>query len=327
MSIGSRYLIAGLLSVTLVACGGDDGPAGSPPPETTTETTGTTTAPATSTAVDGAEYPVTVTGDNGDVVIDAQPERMVVLSPSLTEMIYAIGAGDQVIAVDSYSNVPDDAPVTELSGFRPNIEAIGEYDPDLVVVARDRDDVVATLEGVGITVLVLSSADDIDDVYEQIGTIGVATGHADEAAAVTDSMRSEIDAQLARAPQFEEPPTYYYELSGDYHSLTSDTFVGSIFDAAGLVNVADTVDPAAGGYPQLSAEYILDADPDFIIVAHTDGSVPTIEELASRPGWGSLTAIESESVIWLDPEVAARWGPRIVDLVTEIVDGLEAHQP
>jgi iron complex transport system substrate-binding protein len=270
----------------------------------------------------GDLFPVTVTGANGEVTIEARPERIVVLSPSLTEMTFAVGAGDQVIAVDTYSDYPADAPTTDLSGFRPNVEAIGALGPDLVVVSRDADDLVATLNDVGIQALVLPSAADLDAVYAQIETIGVATGHPDEAHAVTAQMRSDIDEQLARLIDVSVPVNLFYEMSADYKTLTSDTFVGAILSEIGMENVADGVDPAAGGYPQLSAEYVLEADPEQLFVAHTDGSVPALDELAARPGWSTLQAVTGRNVIFLDPDIASRWGPRVVDLVTDIVDGL-----
>lgn len=261
-------------------------------------------------------------GGNGEVTLESRPERIVVLSASLTETVFAVGAGTQVVAVDGYSNYPAGVPTSDLSGFRPNVEAIGALEPDLVLLSRDADDIVATLADIGIQALVLPSAGSLEDVYAQIGAVGSATGHVDEAAALAARMRSEIDAQLARLGGVTVPAAFFYEMSDDYKTLTSDTFVGSILAEVGMVNVADGVDPAAGPYPQLSAEYVLEADPEQVFIAHTDGSVPTLDELAARPGWSTLQAVVDGNVIFLDTEIASRWGPRVVDLVTEIVDGL-----
>lgn len=198
-----------------------------------------------STTVASASYPLTVIADNGEVTLGQRPAAVVSLSPSLTEMLFAVGAGDQVVAVDSSSNFPEEAPVTELSGFRPNVEAIGSYNPDLVFVSRDRDGIVATLEEVGIPVVVLESAGDLEDVYRQIGVVGELTGNGEAAESLTSQMKESIGGMIASAGSNVEDLTYFYELSSDYHSMTSDTFVGSVLTQLGLENIADGVDEEA----------------------------------------------------------------------------------
>lgn len=308
-------------ALTLIACGSDDEPASNAASESLApagpESSGTVTSDPAAT-----DFPVTVNGANGEVTIDERPERIVVLSSSLTEMVFAVGAGDQVVAVDSYSDYPADAPTTDLSAFQPNVEAIAEFEPDLVLLARDRDDLVAALDAAGITSVVLSSAADLDAVYAQVETVGAITGHAKAAEELSGQMRTGIDEQFARLADVTVPATYFYEISTDYHTSTSDAFVGSILSATGMVNIADGVDPSAGAYPQLSAEYVLESDPELIVVAHTDGSVPTVDELAARPGWSTLQAVADGNIVLLDTDLASRWGPRVVELVTTIVDAL-----
>jgi iron complex transport system substrate-binding protein len=199
---------------------------------------------------------------------------------------------------------------------------VASFDPDLVLVARDRDDFVAALTTVGIPALVLPTATSLDDVYAQIETVGSVTGHPEAATALTADMRTEIAEQLGRVPEFAVAPTFFYEVSSDYHSNTSDTFVGSIFNVLGMANIADGVDPAAGAYPQLNAEYVLDSNPTWLFIAHSDGSIPTLDEIAARPGWSELDAVAEGRVVLLDVDVASRWGPRVVELVTSIVDSL-----
>lgn len=296
-------LVAALMGA---ACGDDGGSADA----------GTTTPEAVE---EGAAFPVTVAADNGDVTLETRPTAIVSLSPSVTEMLYAIGAGDQVTAVDTSSDHPEGAPVTDLSGFRPNVEAIGALGPDLVVLARDRDDVVATLEATGLPVLLLDSAESLDDVYGQIEVLGAATGHGDGAAALVEQMRADVDELVASVDDGGEPLTFFYELSRDYHTVTSGTFVGAVLELAGLRNIADEVDAEAGEYPQLTAEFVLAADPDLVLVAHSDGSVPTLDELAARPGWTELTAVANDDVVLLDPDIASRWGPRVVDLLEMVI--------
>ncbi|MCY4272761.1 MAG: ABC transporter substrate-binding protein [bacterium] len=325
---------AAALVILGAGCGGDDGRAGQeavPAVARSGDDAATAQGAASGDgATPGSEqptarqaFPVTVSGENGEVTIFEQPSAIVSLSPSLTEIVFAVGAGDQVIAVDRSSNYPEGTPMTDLSGFRPNVEAIGDLGPDLVLLARDRDDIVATLEGVGIRVLVLGSASTLDDVEEQILALGAATGHVDAAEALSESTAAAVDGLLASVPESDEPLRYFYEASSDYHSLTSDTLIGSILSAAGLVNIADGVDPAAGVFPQLSAEYVLAENPEMIFVAHTDGSVPTLDEIGGRDGWSGLQAVLAGDVVLLDPDIASRWGPRVVELVGVIAAALQ----
>lgn len=323
---GTRRLAATLAAaIALVACVSDDDPAANTAGEPISQSSVPAAPESSGTITSGpvaADFPVTVTGANGEVTIAERPERIVVLSSSLTEMVFAVGAGDQVVAVDSYSDHPAEAPTTDLSAFQPNVEAIAEFEPDLVLLARDRDDLVAALDAADITSIVLSGAADLEEVYTQVETIGAITGHAGAASELSEQMRTEIDEQFTRLAGVTVPATYFYEISTDYHTSTSDAFVGSILSATGMTNIADGVDPSAGAYPQLAAEYVLESDPELIVVAHTDGSAPTADEVAVRPGWSTLQAVAGGNIVLLDTDLASRWGPRVVELVTTIVDAL-----
>jgi iron complex transport system substrate-binding protein len=306
----AHRLVGALLAASLLvaACGDDDDGEGGD--------ASTTTA--------AAAFPVTVTADNGEIEIPAEPERIVSLSPSLTEMLFAMDAGDQVVAVDKSSNYPQGTPMTDMSGFSPNVEAIGGYSPDLVVLSRDKDGAAAALSQLGIPTLVLSSADDLDQVYDEISTLGDATGHPDEAADLVDDMRSDIDAAVADLPQRDEPLTYFYEVSDDYFSATSDSFIGSVLGLAGLRSIADGVDDAAGGFPQLTAEYVLDQDPDYVFISHAGATSTDLAAITSRPGWAELQAVQEGHVVLLDDDLASRWGPRVVDLLEAVIAALTA---
>jgi iron complex transport system substrate-binding protein len=282
--------------------------------------TGSSETAAAQPADAEAAFPVVVTADNGDVELAEQPQRIVSLSPSLTELLFAIDAGDQVVAVDRHSDFPAGTPVTDLSGFQPNVEVIGGYEPDLVVVAGDRDGVVAALDTLGIPTLLLPSAAGLDEVYRQIDVLGAATGHPDAAATLAAGLRSDLDRLAASVPEPDEGLRYFYELSDGLYTVTSDTFIGELLGLAGMTSIADAVDDTAGGFPQLSAEYVLDADPDVIFLAHTDGTGQDPAEVAARPGWGELRAAQNDAVIVLDPDISSRWGPRIVDLLRSVVD-------
>jgi iron complex transport system substrate-binding protein len=248
-------------------------------------------------------------------------ERIVSMSATATEMLFAIGAGDQVVAADQQSNYPEDAPTTDLSAYEPNLEAITTYDPDLVVLS-DPGDLEAGLEQVGIDVLVAPAAVDLDDTYEQIEQLGEATGHEDEAAELVESMQADIDELVADVPERAEPLSYYHELDDTLYTVTSNTFIGQLYTLAGLENVADPADAdgQSGGYPQLSAEFLVDADPDLVFLADTKCCQQDLTTFAARPGFAGMTAVETESVITLDDDIASRWGPRVVDMLRAITE-------
>ena len=309
-SAPSRLVVAAatFLSLALItaACG-TDAAAPEPPP-----------TPA------DAGFPVTVDAYGVPVTITARPERIVSLSPASTEGLFALGAGAQVVAVDEYSDFPAEAPTTTLSGFTPNLEAIVAFEPDLVVVSYDPGDLVAGLQAAGITVLVLPAAVTFDDVYTQLEILGVITGNVGGAAELVASLQTRVAAVVATLPALERPLTYFHELDDTLYTVTSSTFVGAVYALLGLDNIADAADPegASFGYPQLSAEFLLDADPDLVFLADTRCCATSAETFAQRPGFSALRAVQDGNVIELDDDVASRWGPRIVDLLEQAADAL-----
>jgi iron complex transport system substrate-binding protein len=325
----SSLLLAGLL--TLAACSPADGAA-----TTTAGVVPTTTAPAptttsppepgpTTTEAVAAAFPVAIEDDNGSVTIEAMPQSVISLSATATEMLFAIDAGSQVVAVDEQSNYPEEAPATDLSGLTPNIEAILAYDHDLVVVGYEPGDLVASLLAAGVDVLSYTAAITIDDVYRQISALGAATGHSTEAAAVNDSIAGDLAEITAEAPDA-EGVTYFHELDNTLYTVTSTTFFGQIYAMFGLENIADPADEdgSAFGYPQLSSEFVVASDPDLIFLADTlYGESPAT--IAARPGWDVLGAVENGDVVALDSDIASRWGPRIVDFAESVSDAIEAY--
>ncbi|MBV1851996.1 ABC transporter substrate-binding protein [Catellatospora sp. NEAU-YM18] len=261
-----------------------------------------------------AAYPVTV----GSVTLPAQPVKIVSLSPTATEMLFAIGAGGQVTAVDDQSTFPADAPKTDLSGFQPNAEAIAAKNPDLVVLSGDANNVVAQLTTLKIPVFLAPAAVTLDDSYAQINDLGKLTGHADQAAALAKQMKDDIAKLVKDLPQRGKPLTYYYELDPTLYSVTSKTFIGSLFTLAGLTNIADASDTKNTGYPQLTAESLIKANPDLIFLADTKCCAQNADSVKARAGWQSITAVTKNQVVALDDDIASRWGPRVVDLIRAI---------
>ncbi|MER7367673.1 ABC transporter substrate-binding protein [Nonomuraea wenchangensis] len=304
-----RTVFAGALLGTLVlaGCGQSSGTTATPAP-----------APTTSSAPAAAEgFPVTIEAGNGQVTIDKKPERIVSLSASHTETLFAVGAGPQVIAVDDRSNFPPEAPKTDLSGFKPNVEAIVAKKPDLVVVSDDLDNVVAELGKVGVPVLLEPAAKTLDEAYEEIAEIGAATGNKAKADEVVTGMRAAMDKLAAEAPK-DKKLTYYHELDQTPYAVTSQTFIGQVYSIFGLTNIADKAPEAAGGYPKLSAEFVAQADPDLIFLADVKCCAQNKAALAKRPGWAKLSAVKNDQVVELDDDIASRWGPRIVEFAESI---------
>jgi len=246
-----------------------------------------------------------------------RPEKIVSLSPTATEMLFAIGAGKQVVAVDDQSNFPERAPKTDLSGYTPNVEAIAGFDPDLVVVPDGQ--VRGQLEDLGIEVLVLPAATKLADSYDQIRKLGRVTRHQKSANALASEMRADIADLTAQVPDGGKRPTAYYELDDTYFSADSSTFIGRLLKRGGFDNVADGAKAEAPGYPQLSSEAIVDANPDAVFLADTKCCAQSAETFGARPGFESLTAVTADHVVALDDDIASRWGPRVVELLRQIV--------
>ena len=249
-------------------------------------------------------------------------QRIVSISPTATEMVFAIGAGDLVVAVDQFSYYPEEAPVTDLDGWNPNIEAIASYEPDLVLM-QTSGDVGASLEALGIEVWAHDAPLAFEDVYVQIEHLGEVTGHTEEAAALVADMRARIDELIAAAPDA-SGLSYYHELDNTLYTVTSSTFIGQVYSLFGLTNVADPADAdgSAWGYPQLSDEYLVDADPDVIFLADTVCCGQNAQTVAERPGWDQLTAVQTGQIVELNDDIVSRWGPRLVDFIAAISDVL-----
>lgn len=316
--------VGAVMALTLVAaaCGSDsdtETPGTDAPVETEapvdTEASVETEAPVETDAPSATEAPASTDGE--DTESAGIPERVVSLSPTHTEIMFAIGAGDLLVAVDDFSNFPAEALElpNELSGFEPNIEAIAGFEPDLVLASGDGAQ--AQLEDLGIAVWVGPAASSIDDTYAQIEQLGAATGRIAEAAELVSSMQTRIDAVVAEAPTSETPLTYYHELDPTLFSTTSDTFIGEVYSLLGLVNIAD--EGADGNqFPQLNAEAIIEANPDLIFLADTKCCAETAETVAARDGWDAIAAVQNGNVIEMDDDIASRWGPRIVDYLEAV---------
>jgi len=292
-------------------------------PNTSAVTSSTLAAEATSKATAGTpvatEAPTTPTTEAEDA-----PQRIVSMSPTHTEILFAIGAGDQVIAVDNLSNHPEEAAavLTDLSAFEPNVEAISGYEPDLVVLSNEGP-IVKQLAKIDIETWIGPAPATLGDAYAQIEQLGALTGHMGDAAEVVSGMETDIAELTSDLPAPERPLTYYHELDDTYYSVTSNTFLGSIYSLFGLRNIADQMEGDSGGYPQLNAEFIVSESPDMIFLADTVCCGQTAETVGARDGWDSIAAVQNGLVIEMNDDIASRWGPRIVEYVRQVRTAVE----
>jgi len=260
---------------------------------------GSSSSPGTAaaSAASSGTFPVTIAAANGTVHIPARPTAIISLAPALTEMLYAVGAGHHVDRLD------------------------------LVVESGDTGNLTKRLAAFKIPVLELPAPAALPGVYSEFTELGRATGHVAQAATENAAIRGQVAAIVAGLPHRSQPASYYYELDTTYYSVTSDTFVGHLLGLLGLKSIADAAKgaAAAGGYPQLSAEYILRANPDYILLADTICCHQSAATVAARPGWSSLTAVKDGHIILLNDDIASRWGPRIVDLLHTVAAALAKH--
>jgi iron complex transport system substrate-binding protein len=314
MHTPTKLLLGAALAATvLTGCGSSaDKPAATP-----------------SSTADSGRFPVTV----GNLTLATKPTHIVSLSPTATDMLFSIGAGPQVVAVDLNSKyfgspAPATAPPADLDAYKPSAEAISAKNPDLVVLSDDTNKIKEQLEALKIPVYMAPAAVTIEDTYGQETALGALTGHVDGAAGVVTKEKAAITAAIAGLPSRPKPLTYYYELDNTYYSVTSKTFIGSLFTMANMTNIADASDPdgKSFGYPQLSAEKIIAADPDLVFLADSGCCQQTPAVVAARPGWGTLTAAKDKDhrIVAVPDDIASQWGTRVPQLLADIVAAAKA---
>jgi iron complex transport system substrate-binding protein len=306
--MGSRCAVAVLVALGLFGAGCGGSSSGSP-----------------STAAGGDEsFPVTVEDATRSVKVERRPEQIISLSPSATETLFALGAGEQVIAVDEESDYPPGVPRTDLSSYQPNVEAIVGYDPDLVVLpASVPRDVSAGLRRVGLTVLSEPAPANLDDAYAQFRELGIATGHAAAGRGLAREVRAQVEGEIEAAPSG-RGLDFFHELDPDLYSVGDRNFIGRIYQQLGLRNVAEPAARRAGTpYPQMSSEAVVSADPDLIVLADTECCGQSPAKVAQRPGWDEVAAVRNDAVVAIDDDIASRWGPRIPVFVARVVEAME----
>ena len=271
-----------------------------------------TTLISTSSA---SKYPLQVKSGGYITKLSAKPVRIISLSPSATEILFALNADSQVLAVDDNSNYPARVPKSDLSSFTPNVEAIAALNPDLVVLqinATNAKTVRDALTKIEIPVFVEPAAKNVNDTYKEIRLIGKVIDKEKAAKKLIAEMKSRIKKALV-TNKSKSKLKFFHELDNTLYTATSKTFIGSVYKDFGLINVADAASGAdSSGYPQLSAEYLIKSNPDLIFLADAQYG-ESIDSLKARPGWSAISAVKNNRVIELPADIPSRWGPRIVD--------------
>lgn len=252
------------------------------------------------------------------------PKRIISLSPSATEILYAIGSGEQVIAVDDLSNYPSEAPMTKLSAFNPNVEALLNYKPDLIILNADATkalEVKAALEQLKIKVFLERAPKTLREAYREITALGRATGKISGAQSIVSDMKRKIAAAV-KSGRTSKKISFFHELDNTLYTATSDTFIGKVYRDFKLINIADpaaSVDSA--GYPQLQSEYVIKSNPKIVFLADAQYG-ESLATLTKRPGWSGISAVKKQNVVSLPEDIPSRWGPRLVDFYQFIADAI-----
>jgi iron complex transport system substrate-binding protein len=270
------------------------------------------------------KYPLTVKFGGYVTTIPKKPTKIVSLSPSATEIFYAVGAGSQILAVDSLSNFPANAPVSQISAFEPNVEAILAKKPDLVLLSVDSikaPQIRDALMKFDIPVLMEKAPATLKDVYAENTLLARVTDRQAGAVKLNASMARSIKNIVAKAKKSVKI-RIYHELDDTYYSVTSNTFIGKVYKDFGAINIADAASGAdSSGYPQLSAEYLVKSDPQVIFLADAQYGV-TADSVSKRAGWSQISAVKNSKIVELPADIPSRWGPRLVNFYRLIGNSL-----
>lgn len=264
---------------------------------------------------ESAAYPLTVKDQmNREVTVEKEPERIVSLAPSNTEILFALGLGDKVVGVTNYCDYPEEAKSKEkIGGFAdPNMEKIVSLKPDLVLATDMHQKPVEQLEKLNIPVVVLTPKD-IPEMLNSIEIIGKISGKEAESLKLVETLKDRIKAvedKVAGIPQDKRPKVYYEVWPEPFTTAGPGTFVNDIIEKAGGRNIAGDAEKA---YPEYSQEMIIAKNPDIIIFSHHGSSKTAVEDILKRPGWENINAVKDKKVFYVDENIAQRATPRLID--------------
>ena len=303
------------LSVVLAACSGAGAsPSGAP---ATASAASPSTAVATPSATPAPAFPVTVTDDEGTTVeVAAEPEKIVSLTPATTEILFAIGVGDRVVATDDGSDYPEEAVgLPDVATFSSvDVEKVVALEPDLVIAGGlgfTPADAITRLRDLDVPVIVVY-APSVDGVYKDIEMIGSATGATEAATTVTADMRADMEAVSGAVSGQSPKPRVLYEVgydatTGAIYAPADDSFVAEMVTLAG----ADTITTGDPNTYEISLEALIGKDPELIVLGTNPFYSPTPDSVAARPGWDALTAVRNDAIRPVRDIEITRPGPRL----------------
>ena len=237
--------------------------------------------------------------------------KIISLSTTHTETIQSLGAENTLVGVDAFSEV--DFPVEVIDAYTVTAEELVPLNPDIVIVAFDFNGIVEGLEAQEINYILLPPARNLDDVYAQITSIGELVNKKSEASSTIRDMKLEINRIINNSNY--QDITVYHEIGYSYgiYSVNSESLIGEIYNLLGVTNIANSEeDPYGSGYPALSEEMVIESDPDFIVVGHSDY---LNKDLSIRDGWSEMSAVQNSRVFFLDDTLASNWGTTTLELV------------
>ena len=248
--------------------------------------------------------------------------RVVSLSTTHTEVIQALGGEDILVGVDSYSLTKED--IKQIDAFTVTAEELLGLNPDLVLIAFDFNGIVEGMKNLGINYALLPPVKNFEEVYLQIETVGSLIKKEEEAKSLVSLLREDVESIIENS-KFKEV-TVFHEIGYTYgiYTVNSNSFIGEIYNLLGVNNIANkTEDTFASGYPQIAEEKIIKADPDLIVVGHSDY---LNKDLSTRPDWKSISAVENGRVYFLDENLANNWGVSTVDLLNVLSEVVQSNQ-
>lgn len=278
---------------------------------------------ATTTPAETAVGPLTFTDGLGRTVTLAAPaQKIVSLAPSTTEMLYAVGAGAQMVGRDSFSNYPEEATkLADIGGSNGaySYDAIAALQPDLVVAAAiNTEDQVKSLTDLGLTVYYVGNPTSFEELYKSLEALGEMTGHDEEAINLTDSLNTRVQKVLDTVAAAETTPVVFYELDGSDPSKpwTSGpgTFMDMLISMAGGKNVGASLSSA---WAQISVEELLTQNPDVILLGDAAYGT-TVDQVKAREGWDKIKAVQTDAIYSFNDDLVSRAGPRLVQGLEEL---------
>lgn len=285
----------------------------------TTKAAATTTAAATAGAV---TYPLTITDDaKRSVKLAKAPTRIVSLAPSDTELLFALGLGERVVGVDTFSNYPPEASkIDKVGGLSDtNLEKIVSLTPDLVLAAGiTSKELITSLESRGLTVLVLNPTN-LAGVVANMKLLAQVANVPEKGEAAAAGFQKKLDDIAAKVKDAKAKPRVFYELDQTLFTVGPGSFVDDMIEKAGGQNI---VTDGSNPYPQLNQEAVISKDPEVILLGDDTGGVDTPEKILARPGWSNVTAIKNKRVVTLTADLVSRPGPRAALGVENIAKAL-----